>query len=305
MLVYKHIPVSFLLKLNWRYLLFVVGLASLTWYLSTVLVIHNPTVLLPSVTVFGAILSIFLAFRTNEAYSRWWEARILWGQLVNTSRSLARETISYLHKSNLQQPDSKEKVIQRIVYRHLAFINALRLHLRGEDGYDVELEKFLSNEELSTVLEATNKPTRIVANQSKDLSEHYIDEGRNSFEFVQLNKTLNKLYDIQGGCERIRNTVFPRMYAYYTTTFTWVFSILLIISLVDEFEWQTMLVRMLVAYVFLVLDNLGRSLKNPFTNQFDDTPMTTLCRSIEIDLREMLGEKHDLKPLGAVNGVMN
>ena len=305
MLVYKHIPFSFLIRLNWKYLLFVLGLGSATWYLSTVLVIHNPTVLLPSVTVFGAILSIFLAFRTNEAYSRWWEARILWGQLVNTSRSLAREVIAYLHRGNLQQPDSQEMVTQRIIYRHLAFINALRLHLRGEDGYDAELGKYLSKEELNTVLEAANKPTKIVANQSKDISEQYIDDGRNSFEYVQLNTTLNKLYDIQGGCERIKNTVFPRMYAYYTTTFTWVFSTLLIISLVDEFEWQTMLVRMLVAYVFLVLDNLGRRLKNPFENQVDDTPMSALCRTIEIDLREMLGEKHDLQPLSSRKGILN
>ena len=83
------------------------------------------------------------------------------------------------------------------------------------------------------------------------------------------------------------------------------FSFVLIVSLIDEFEWQVMVIRMVVAYVFLILDDLGRRLKNPFDNEIDDTPMTALCRTIEIDLREMIGEKHDLKPLSPVKGVLD
>ena len=86
--------------------------------------------------------------------------------------------------------------------------------------------------------------------------------------------------------------------------FTWAFSTVLIISLIDEFDWQTLVIRALVAYVFLIVNQLGAQLKNPFENNESDTPMTALCRTIEIDLKQMLGEKDLPKPLEPENGIL-
>jgi putative membrane protein len=208
-----------------------------------------------------------------------------------------------MNNENLKEPDQKSNILRRFVYRHLAFINALRIHLRSGKNYE-EIAHYLDDTEYNRIIKLTNKPTQINADQTRDLKSVYKKEYLNSFDYIQLNATLSQFYDIQGGCERIKNTVFPRLYAYYTTMLTWVFSFVLIFSLVDEFQWQTMIVRMVVAYVFLILDDLGRRLKNPFENQIDDTPMTALCRVIEIDLREMIGDKHDLKPLQPVKGTL-
>jgi len=300
MLVYKRIPLYFLIKLNWKKLLFVLSLGLVTWYLSTILHIKNPTILLPSAAVYGAILSIFLAFRTNEAYSRWWEARTLWGSLVNSSRSFTRELIAYFP----DQDESSQRVLKKMVLRHLAYINALRISLRNRGNLD-SIKQYLDSDEYDTLINSNNIPTQLVKNQSIDLRTEFEKGLLSDFQYVQINSTLNQLYDIQGGCERIKNTVFPRLYSYYTTAFTVVFAILLIVSLVDEFDWQIALVRILVAYVFLVLNELGISLKNPFENQYDDTPMSSLCRTIEIDLKEMIGEPHDLKPLKAEKGILD
>ncbi len=306
MIVFKKVPISFLLRLNKWYILYIGAVSAITWWLSEILNIENPTILLPSMAVFGTVLSIVLAFRTNEAYNRWWEARTLWGSLVNTSRSFAREIIAYLNDLNIN-PDIKEiKNEQRnFIYRHLAYINALRIHLRQQTTFKEELKPFLEDTELSKVGSYRNVPTQLNLNQTTRLKEIYNPDKLNGFEYVQLNNTLNNLYDIQGACERIKTTVFPRLYAYYTTSFTWLFSTMLIFTLVDEFEWRSLIVRALVGYVFLVVNQLGANLKNPFENKMSDTPMTALCRTIEIDLRQMLGEKDLPQPLMPEKGILN
>ena len=116
--------------------------------------------------------------------------------------------------------------------------------------------------------------------------------------------TLNDFYYIQGGCERINNTVFPRIYSFLTTLFTWLFAFSLIFSLYDDFNWEILVMRVVVAYVFLTLEKISRSLKDPFVNGISDTPMTAICRTIEIDLREMLGEKDVPLPVMPIKGVL-
>ncbi len=306
MIVFKRVPVSYLLRTNKWYILYILFISLVTWRLSELLHIESPTVLLPSMAVFGTVLSIVLAFRTNEAYNRWWEARTLWGALVNTSRSFAREIIAFLNQTNTSLSlDELDGEKHHFIYRHLAYINSLRIHLRGQNTFSEELEPYLEEEELSKVGTYRNVPTQLILNQTVRLKEIYKTEFLNGFEYVQLNKTLNSLYDIQGGCERIKTTIFPRLYTYYTTSFTWLYSSLLIISLVDEFDWQTLVIRAMVAYVFLIVNQLGTYLKNPFENKDSDTPMTALCRTIEIDLRQMLGEKDLPLPLNPEKGVLN
>ncbi len=122
---------------------------------------------------------------------------------------------------------------------------------------------------------------------------------------MQLDSTLTEFYNIQGACERIKTTIFPRLYGYFTMSFTWVFAFAMITSLADEFDWQTLIMRGLVAFVFLTLDQLGRAMTEPFENQAQDTPMSALCRTIEIDLRQQLGESEVPPPLEPVNGVVH
>jgi len=306
MIVFKKIPVSFLLRLNKWYILYVGFISAGTWWLSEILHIENPTILLPSMAVFGTVLSIVLAFRTNEAYNRWWEARTLWGSLVNVSRSFAREIIAYLNDLNIKPGiDGIKNEHRNFIYRHLAYVNSLRIHLRQQATFEKELAPYLDDAELSKLGSYRNVPAQLIQNQSVRLKEIYNPDKLNGFEYVQLNNTLNSLYDIQGGCERIKFTVFPRLYAYYTTSFTWIFSTMLIFSLVDEFEWRSLAIRALVAYVFLIVNNLGADLKNPFENKMSDTPMSALCRTIEIDLRQMLGEKDLPSPLEPKDGILN
>lgn len=306
MIVAKRIRAIRLLKLNIWNIVYIGGVSLFTYTLSKVISVENPTILLPTMAVFGTVIGLFLAFRTNEAYNRWWEARTLWGGMVNDSRSFAREIFAFLNTDN-SILNSEELEIERkkFIYRHIGYINSLRLHLRNQRERQAdELSKWVDEEEKEHYLQMANIPAQMIFFQSKRLKEVYKESSLNDFEYVQMNSTLNRFYDIQGGCERIKNTVFPRMYSYYTTSMTYVFSFILIFSLVDEFDWQTLAIRALVGYVFIVINQLSADLKNPFENRPSDTPMTALCRTIEIDLRQMLGEKEVPSPIQPVGGVL-
>lgn len=305
MVVLKKISPLFIIKYTGGMILGLLAIVLITWLVNKFIEFEEITTLLPSITVFGTIMSLFLAFKTNESYNRWWEGRILWGSLVNYSRSFARQVLNLLTLNTVQTAKDQEelKAIQKdLIYRHLAFINALRLSLRDQDHWQ-ELKPFLDETERLELVEHTNIPTQLIQKQAQRLKNVFQDN-RNDFRYMQIDNTLNEFYNIQGGCERINNTVFPRIYSFLTTLFTWIFAFSLIFSLYDDFNWEILVMRVVVAYVFLTLEKISRSLKDPFVNGISDTPMTAICRTIEIDLREMLGEKDVPLPVMPIKGVL-
>ncbi len=209
-----------------------------------------------------------------------------------------------------------------LIYRHLAWVNALRLQLRRTTMLDrknlsftpdfhlndnlqceASLKPFLSETEYNEVLKTANPATQLLAAQGRDLAalkaQHYI----NDFEHRELLKLIEKAYTYQGQCERIKNFPFPRQYAYFSTVFVWIFVVLLPLGLISEFSrlgyeqaiWLTVPFSTLISWIFVTIEVVGDNSEDPFENYVNDTPMTALCRTIEIDLREMLGEK-DLPP---------
>ena len=305
MVVLKKVPPLFIVKFTGGIIIGLLGMILLTWLTNEFIEFEDVTTLLPSITVFGTVMSMFLAFKTNEAYNRWWEARILWGSMVNYSRSFARQVLNFLTLNTaetVKEQDELTALHKDLIYRHLAFINALRLSLRDQDNWE-ELKPFLDEQERLKLIEHANAPTQLVLKQAQRLKEVFGDNN-NDFRYMQIDSTLNEFYNIQGGCERINSTVFPRIYSFLTTLFTWLFAFSLIFSLYDDLNWQIMATRVVVAYVFLTLEKISRSLKDPFENSISDTPMTAICRTIEIDLREMLGEKEVPSPVKPIKGVL-
>lgn len=277
----------------------------ITWLANRFIEIEEITTLLPSITVFGTIMSLFLAFKTNESYNRWWEARILWGSLVNYSRSFARQVLNLITpeiNTSFQSQKEITAMHRELIHRHLGYINALRMSLREQNNWE-ELKPFLDENERLELVKHANIPTQLIQKQAQRLKDVFHDNS-NDFRYMQIDSTLNEFYNIQGGCERINNTVFPRIYSFLTTLFTWLFAFILIFSLYDDLNWQILATRVVVAYVFLTLEKISRSLKDPFVNGISDTPMTAICRTIEIDLREMLGEKDVPLPIKPVKGVL-
>jgi len=262
-----------------------------------------------AIGLIATVVGIFIVFRFNEAYQRWWEARTLWGGLVNESRSFAREVITLLTPERVPSLASKEeaaKLHTELVYRHIAYCNALRFSLREQDAWD-ELAPFLSAEELSELEGYASKPTRLGRSQAERLAKVIGTDTTQQVLLMQFDSTLNRLYDLQGGCERIKNTAFPDEVRFMSRGLIWLSAIAVPIAFLSadrHIRVIEVLAVIVISLSFMVVEQLGASLKNPFENDDNDTPMTALCRTIEIDLRQQLGETDIPPPIEPVDGVL-
>jgi putative membrane protein len=259
------------------------------------------------VATLGIAVSFYIGFKNNGSYDRFWEGRQLWGGIVNASRTWAIKALEFVTSivdaPNVVAPAATAAELshrhRQLVYRHLAWCNALRLSLRRQpELWDEQVAPFLDGEESEAMRRKQNPATHLLRKQAAELRILREERGLlNDFQHVSMVETLEQLYTLQGGCERIKNTPFPRQYAFFSYVFVWLFIALLPLGLLGEFAkigdahvWLTVPFSVLVSWVFNTIEVVGHTSENPFDNQMNDVPMTALCRSIEIDLREMLGE---------------
>lgn len=255
------------------------------------------------VGVFGAALSILLGFRTNHAYARWWEARILWGSLVNSSRSLSRQAISFSEQEGAPAEGGLQEFAKSFIYRQIAFVHALRCSLRRQDPAE-EIRPFLDAESAQEVRKTANVPNAILQQMGVQLARAAHKGTINEWEMQRIDQTLSDLSHVLGACERIKNTPLPRQYDYYPEFLIKVYCILLPFIIVDEVGLLTPLITLLVGLAFLILNRIGKNLEDPFENLPYDVPMSTLSRTVEINLRQALGESDTPAPLLPVRGVL-
>jgi len=241
-------------------------------------------------TLLGSAVAVYLSFRNTTAYARWWEARTLWGAMVNASRTLARDALTLL-------PDRSLAVT--VAHRQIAYVHALRMHLRRQAPWE-ELEAHLGTDELKRLRSVANVPNAIHADTAVLLPESRPDP----ILLATLARTMSDISNAQGGMERIKNTPLPQQYATYPAIFTHGFCLLLPLGLVESLGLYTPLGSTVAGFLFLALLQIGNDMQNPFENKEDDVPLTTLTRSIEIDLRDMLGEHHGLEPVKPVDGIL-
>ena len=257
------------------------------WYL-----IHPVWIEFPSlpITLLGSAVAVYLSFRNTTAYARWWEARTLWGAMVNASRTLAREALTLL-------PD--REIATRVIHRQIAYVHALRLHLRRQTPWD-ELADRLPADDIERLRGVLNVPNAIHAGTAATIAGSRPDP----ILLATFARTLSDISNAQGGMERIKNTPLPQQYAVYPAIFTHGFCLLLPIGLVETLGLYTPLGSTVAGFLFLTLLQIGNDMQNPFENKEDDVPLTTLTCSIEIDLRDALGEAHGLQPVQPVNGIL-
>jgi putative membrane protein len=261
------------------------------------------------VGVLAGAVGVFLSFRFYEAYGRWWEARTLWGGVVNSSRTFARQVLSYLQPGVLAgdiDPASLPGIHRELVHAQIAWVNALRLGLRREDAFP-ELDALLAPHDAQTLHSARNVPSQLLRLQSEKLAR--ILDGGTAGQLVlsRLDATLTDLTNLQGGAERIKNTAFPDRVVQASRILVWAVAVLVAVAFIDPIDRVYLLefiAVLLIVMSFKLVGDLGEELTDPFENRPNDTPMTALCRTIEIDLRQMLGESDLPEPLEPVDGVL-
>jgi putative membrane protein len=249
-------------------------------------------------TFVGVALGIFMGFRNNAAYDRWWEGRKLWGTLVNTSRSLCRQVLTLIGPQPEATTPHDEAALtalrKELVYRVIAFVHALRLALR-DDATLHELEPFLPREEIERLEGERNRPFAINQGTAERFRRAWHDGLIHPMHLLTLEASLTVLTDVQGACERIKNTPIPFSYTTLIHRITAVYCYALPFGIVDQVKSFTPFVCVIVAYAFFGLDVVGEEIENPFGTDYNDLPLRAISRTIEINLRQRLGES-DLPP---------
>jgi putative membrane protein len=273
------------------------GLLLVTLYSIAIAALYNMfhvtriTIPLSVPMILGTVISLLLGFRSNQAYDRWWEARIIWGAIVNDSRSLARQMTTFLRPE--YPNDEIQQFRDRFVKRQIAWCFCLGRFLRGEKPLS-GLRKYMTEEEIEFVSRFRNPANAMLQLHGRDIT-HAMEMGWiNQYQQVALDQTLTRLCDSMGKCERLKNTVFPATYSLYIHFAMNLFILLLPFGLIEFFGFMEIPIVIAVAASFMLIEKMAIHLQDPFENKPTDTPMTAIAKGIERDLKQMISDNNNL-----------
>lgn len=254
-------------------------------------------------TLIGLPLAIFLGFRNNTAYARYWEGRKLWGEILIYARTLSRQCQSLIEFDHPIDPRQRANDVRvRMIHRAVAFSHALRAHLRGLKE-DVAAEQWLTQAEWQRLqlLPLNQRTDMLMQAMGQDLGQCVRDKRIDPCLAVSVDKTLNGLTAAAASCERIHNTPIPFSYTLLLHRTAHLYCFLLPFGLVDVTAFMTPFVVAIVAYTFYGLDVLGDELEEPFGVESNDLALDSICRGIEISLSHSLGDPQIPAPLKPVD----
>ncbi|MEE7559987.1 hypothetical protein HH299_09950 [Xanthomonas sp. Kuri4-2] len=247
----------------------------------------------------GSALTIFLAFRANAAYGRWWEARQLWGSLVNTSRAIARQALTAL---DVDPADARQTALREsLVVHQVAFVHALRCHLRRQNPFP-ELTGLLGEARADALRGYANVPNALTLRLGQLLQQARALGMLDSLRWSALDGNLTTLANLQGACERIKNTPLPRQFSSLPRALVNLYCWLVPLGLIAGMGLAMPIASVLISFTLLAIDRASSAIEDPFENTVHDTPMTALSRGIELTLREMLGQRVPLRDVRAIDG---
>ena len=281
MLLNKRIPITYILN-KIKYDIVVVG-AIAVFLIVITSKFHLPEIPLTIPVFLGTAISILLSFKLNQSYDRWWEARKIWGSIVNDSRSLAIQLEGFV-------ADSDDPLIKKLIYRQIAWCYSLVSSLRKLE-MPAELGKFISGEELDLLKSQKNIPMALLFFHSRDIKSLRKDNKIDAWGHVQLDNTLVRLCDAQGRAERIKSTVFPVTYRKFLHFIIYIFVVTLSVSLNNLAYYYEVPILLLISAAFFLLEKSATHMQDPFEDRPTDTAMLSVSQTIEINLKQLLGEK--------------
>lgn len=251
-------------------------------------------------TIMGVAISFFLGFRNNTAYTRFWEARTLWGQITNTSRSFARNVLTLMNPPTPATPAPEALPRQfptdspnlrafqnHLIHAIMAYSHALRHHLRDTDPF-AELDRLLPASETDWLREQENVPLAILLLLGQQVQWARQQGWIRDMDMPVFQENLNSLTSAQGGCERIKNTPFPVTYARLSHRIVAFFCYGLPFGIYESTKLLTPLVVFLISNAFFGLDALGEEISSPFGTDPHDIPLPALADTIEKNLKQLL-----------------
>lgn len=295
------------------------------------------------VSLIGTAVAFYVGFKNNQAYDRLWEGRKVWGGIINSSRAWGSMVRSYIHHQHdvPMHKDNAEQEKKQLIHRQIAWVYTLRRQLlqptnwehmslgHGFGSYnrkrsrtmgiglyeqeeaEANWNKYISHEDQEKIKNMVNPAVHLIdlqVQQLASLREHDMIDG---FKQGDMQRLLNDMYEHQGKVERIKRFPLPRQYGSMSFIFVCIFIFLLPLGVVSEFAklgtagiWISVPFGVLIGWVYVNMELIGDYSENPFEGLFNDVPMLSICRTIEIDLLQMLGEKELPTPIQPKNGIL-
>ncbi len=284
MLVDKRLPLKYIIRMVRFEMITVLLLGTVIHFLAQVAQPYIPEMPLTIATFLGTAISVLLSFKMSQSYDRWWEARKVWGAIVNDSRSFVLQLQGFLKGEDLKP------VIRQMAYRQIAWCYCLGQSLRGQPPLG-QCEDVLSEEDQKRIFMFRNKPLALLQLNVMEIKRLRQQEELSDFENIQLNNTCVRFSDSMGAAERINNTVFPTIYRMFLHFTIYLFCIILSIALKDIWLVYEIPLLILISFVFFTLEKTAYYLQDPFRNRPSDVPVTAIARTIEINIRQLLNEE--------------
>lgn len=280
------------------------------------------------ISVIGIAVAFYLGFKNNSSYDRTWEARKIWGSIVNNSRSFGAAVVAFVHG------EEEEVIRKELIHRHVAWLTALRFQLRLSrpwehteervkgryspkvceeyfERMDAELENYISQEEIESHTSKSNTATQLLRKQAERLQELRDEEYFEDFRHMEFHALIRTFYDDQGKSERIKNFPFPRQYASTALWLSLVFCAFVPFGILDVFDHHSSLILLLcplvsalIIWIFFLMEKIGDYSENPFEGTYNDVPISNIARTIEIDMREMIDDDNIPAKIEAENGFL-
>lgn len=320
---------GFLMTFNWSKRPFLLGLLyALAVNIMVYLLQLSFSIPWQPISVIGIAVAFYLGFKNNSSYDRTWEARKIWGGIVNSSRSFGAAITAFVRGTEA------DAVHRELIYRHIAWLTALRHQLRTSRTWEhpidpvayphmpritetpgplcqSEMAKYLAPEELAEVNIKSNMATHLLKVQSVRL-QALRDAGYfEDFRHMEFHALIKEFYTEQGRAERIKNFPFPRQYASTALWLTCVFAVFVPMGMLDVITpangwlfWFSPFLSALIIWTFFLMEMIGDYSENPFEGTYNDVPITAIARGIEIDLREMIEDTDIPGPAQAENGFL-
>ncbi len=282
MIINSRIPLSYLFKELKLSMFFVTLISTVSEILPLFFRSFLADIPMSIATTLGVAISILLSYKINQSYERWWEARKIWGEIVNDSRTLVLQLQMYI--------DSKNPLITTICNRNIAWCFCLGHSLRQQDAAEV-VKEWLSKEDAHSLKGYDKLPIGILSLQTQSLKKLYDDKALDKFSQIELEKTIGRLTASMGKCERIKKTVFPPIYRYGLHGAIYLFVVFLSLSVTFKLQHFVLefMILIIVSLVFLFLEKAARRMQDPFENLPTDTPVTAIATKIKQDTLALLG----------------
>lgn len=293
MLLNKRIPLTYIFGLIWLDIIVIAIIGIIAHYLKAPIKDDLPDMPIAVPTFLGTAISVIISFKLNQSYDRWWEARKIWGSIVNESRTFVLQLQSFLVKGS-------EDAIRKISFRHMAWCISLSQSLKSKDPTH-NLERYLSEVDRASLTAHNNKPLAILQLNAQHLTLLRNENKIDIRTFIQINNTLSNLTNAMGMAERIKNTVFPVMYRLFLRFFIYVFVITLSIALADTQGYFEIPLLLVISGSFFLLEKTASLLQDPFANKPTDTATASISTGIEINIRQLINEgdlPEPVKPTG-------